>query len=120
MVDGGREIAGQASTLGLADRIVIGVKLKARAEALASYEGLARDAGDLAGDARAFAAAVKTQNPLAGVFFGIGVFGYAAGFVTSLLEENEDDEILDAVRKLDADLAEVRAALARLEERGSR
>src|SRR5215470_13207144 len=80
VVDGWREIAGQASTLGLADRIVIGVTLKARAEALASCEELARDAGDLAGDARAFAAAVKTQNPLAGVFFGIGVAAGVLGF----------------------------------------
>jgi hypothetical protein len=80
VVDGWREIVGQANTLGLADRIVIGVKLKARAEALASYEGLARDAGDLAGDARAFAAAVKTQNPLAGVFVGIGVAAGVLGF----------------------------------------
>lgn len=80
VVDGWRQIADQASTLGLADRIVIGVKLKARAEALASYEGLARDAGDLAGDARAFAKAVKTQNPLAGVFFGIGLAAGVLGF----------------------------------------
>ena len=80
VVDGWREIAGQASTLGLADRIVIGVKLKARADALASYEGLARDAADLAGDARVFAKAVKTQNPLAGVFFGIGLAAGVLGF----------------------------------------
>ena len=80
VVDAWREIVGLASTLGLADRMVIGVKLKARAEALAAYEGLVRDAGDLAGDARAFAAAVKTQNPLAAVCCGVGVAAGVLGF----------------------------------------
>lgn len=80
VVDAWREIVGLASTLGLADRIVIGVKLKARADALATYEGLVRDAGDLAGDARAFAAAVKTQNPLTAGFCGVGVAAGGLGF----------------------------------------
>lgn len=80
VVDAWREIVGQASTLGLADRIAIGVKLKARADALATYEGLARDAGDLATDARAFATAVKTQNPLTAVFWGIGMAAGVLGF----------------------------------------
>jgi len=80
VVDAWREIVGLASTLGLADRIVIGVKLKARADALATYEGLVRDAGDLASDARAFAAAVKTQNPLTAVFCGVGAAAGVLGF----------------------------------------
>jgi hypothetical protein len=80
VVDAWREIVGEAVTLGLADRIVIGVKLKARAEALAAYEGLVRDAGDLARDARAFAAAVKTQNPLTAVGWGIGLAAGVLGF----------------------------------------
>ena len=80
VVDAWKEIAGLASTLGLADRIVIGVKLTARAEALAAYEGLVRDAGDLAGDARAFAAAMKARNPLTNVFLGIGVAATGLGF----------------------------------------
>jgi hypothetical protein len=81
VVDAWNEILGQASTLGLADRIAIGVKLRARAEALAAYEGLVRDAGDLAGDARAFARAVRAQNPLTGVFWGIGVASGMLGFL---------------------------------------
>ncbi|MGW6283291.1 hypothetical protein [Kribbella sp. NPDC055071] len=80
VVDAWREIVSQAGTLGLADRIVIGVTLKARAEALAAYEGLVRDAGDLAGDARAFAAAVRTQNPLTAVCWSIGLAAGVLGF----------------------------------------
>jgi len=81
VVDAWNEIVGQASTLGLADRIVIGVKLRARAEALAGYEELVRDAGDLVRDARAFAKAVRAQNPLTGVFWGIGVAAGLLGFL---------------------------------------
>ncbi|MEU4290017.1 hypothetical protein AB0E63_17490 [Kribbella sp. NPDC026596] len=80
VLDAWREIVGQAGTMGLADRIVIGVKLKARADALAAYEGLVRDAGDLAGDARAFAKAVRTQNPLTAVCCGVGVAAGGLGF----------------------------------------
>lgn len=75
-----REILDLASTLDLADRIVIGVKLTARAEKLAMQEGLARGAEDLAGDARAFAAAVRGQNPLAKVFLAVGLASAALGF----------------------------------------
>ncbi len=75
-----REIVEQASSMGLADRIVIGVKLRARAEALANYEGLARGAGDLATDARAFAGAVKAQNPLTTVVAVVGVAAGVLGF----------------------------------------
>ena len=75
-----REILDQASTLDLADRIVIAVKLKARADALATYEGLARGAEDLARDARAFAAAVRMQNPLTKVFLAVGLASGVLGF----------------------------------------
>jgi hypothetical protein len=75
-----REIMDQASDLDLADRIVIAVKLRARADALATYEGLARDAGDLARDARAFAAAVRIQNPLTTVFVAVGLASGVLGF----------------------------------------
>ncbi|WP_405063976.1 hypothetical protein OG474_20645 [Kribbella sp. NBC_01505] len=75
-----REIVEQASDMGLADRIAIGVTLRARAEALAGFEGLARDAGDLATDARAFAAAVRAQNPLSGVMAGVGLAAGVLGF----------------------------------------
>ncbi|MFI5736262.1 hypothetical protein ACIA49_39475 [Kribbella sp. NPDC051587] len=66
--------------MGLADRIVIGVTLRARAEALAGFEGLVRDAGDLARDARGFAAAVRAQNPLTGVVAGVGLAAGVLGF----------------------------------------
>ncbi|MEU4603509.1 hypothetical protein AB0F43_11070 [Kribbella sp. NPDC023972] len=80
VVNAWREILNLASTLDLADRIVIAVKLKARAEALATYEGLARGAEDLAGDARTFAAAVRMQNPLAKVFVAVGLASAMLGF----------------------------------------
>ncbi|GAA1689898.1 hypothetical protein ACFTSF_04465 [Kribbella sp. NPDC056951] len=80
VVSAWKEIVWQASSMGLADRIVIGVKLRARAEALANWEGLARDAGDLATDARAFAAAVKAQNPLTTVLAVVGFAGGVLGF----------------------------------------
>ncbi|TCO16625.1 hypothetical protein EV652_120119 [Kribbella steppae] len=75
-----REILDQASTLDLADRIVIAVKLRARADVLATYEGLARDAGDLARDARAFAAVVRIQNPLTALFLAGGLASGVLGF----------------------------------------
>ena len=75
-----KEIMDQASDLDLADRIVIAVKLRARADTLATYEGLARDAGDLARDARAFAAAVRIQNPLTTVFLAVGIASGVLGF----------------------------------------
>ncbi|MEU4193316.1 hypothetical protein AB0E69_15570 [Kribbella sp. NPDC026611] len=79
VLDGWKLVAGQASALGLADRVVIGVALKARAEALAACERVVRDAGDLAGDARAFAAAMR--SPLAGVAMGAGVAAGVLGFL---------------------------------------
>jgi len=36
------------------------------------------------------------------VFFGIGVFGYVAGFMSSLMTNPEEDEILMTVRRLEA------------------
>jgi hypothetical protein len=75
-----KEIMDQATTLELADRIVIAVKLKARADALATYEGLARGAGDLARDARAFAAVVRIQNPLTKAFIAVGLASAVLGF----------------------------------------
>ena len=75
-----REIMDQASTLDLADRIVIAVKLRARADVLATYEGLAREAGDLARDARAFAAVVRIQNPLTALFLAGGLASGVLGF----------------------------------------
>jgi hypothetical protein len=75
-----KEILDLASTLDLADRIVIAVKLKARAEVLATYESLARGAEDLARDAREFAAVVRGQNPLAKVFLAVGVASGVLGF----------------------------------------
>ena len=81
VVEAWKEIAGQASALGLADRIVIGVALQARAETLAAYEGLVRDAGDLVGDARAFAAVMRTRNPLVGVAMGVGIASGLLGFL---------------------------------------
>jgi len=80
VVSAWREIMDQASTLDLADRIVIAVKLKARADALATYESLARDAGDLVRDARAFAAVVRIQNPLTKVFLAVGLASAVLGF----------------------------------------
>jgi hypothetical protein len=108
VVDAWREIVGQASTLGLADRIVIGVKLKARAEALAAYEGLVPDAGDLARDARAFAKAVKTQNPLGAVCCGIGLAGGVLGFFGVWVVEAVKRAISPS---MEAEMAQTTAAL---------
>jgi len=80
VVNAWKEIMDQASTLDLADRIVIAVKLTARADALATYEGLARGAGDLARDARGFARAVRIQNPLTTVFLAVGLASAVLGF----------------------------------------
>lgn len=38
------------------------------------------------------------------VLFGIGVFGYIAGFMTSLMDDHEEDEILETVRRIEAQL----------------
>jgi hypothetical protein len=111
VVDAWREIVGQASTLGLADRIVIGVKLKARAEALAAYEGLARDAGDLVTDARAFAAAVKTQNPLTAVCLGIGLAAGALGFFGVWVFEAVKRALTPSTDAVGAGIAQTTAAL---------
>ncbi|MFI7068008.1 hypothetical protein ACIBL3_43945 [Kribbella sp. NPDC050124] len=80
VVSAWREILDLASTMDLADRIVIGVKLRARADTLAAQEELARGAEDLARDARAFAAAVRLQNPLTKVFLAVGIASGALGF----------------------------------------
>lgn len=80
VVNAWKGIVSEASTLGLADRIVISEKLKARADALAADEGLVRDAGDLATDVRAFATAVRMQNPLTGVVWGTGLASGVLGF----------------------------------------
>lgn len=45
------------------------------------------------------------------MFAGIGVFGYAAGFMTSLFVDAEEDEILSVVRRLDARLEALSSAL---------
>lgn len=44
------------------------------------------------------------------IFTGIGVFGFMAGFVTSLMEDPEDDEILATVQRIEAQLAVLAAA----------
>lgn len=38
------------------------------------------------------------------VLFGIGVFGYIAGFMTSLMDDHEEDEILETVRRIEIQL----------------
>jgi hypothetical protein len=45
------------------------------------------------------------------VLFGIGVFGYIAGFMTSLMDDKEEDEILATVKRLETQLAAVLANL---------
>ncbi len=42
------------------------------------------------------------------VFVGIGVFGYIAGFMTSLMEDPEEDEILATLKRVEAKLNEVK------------
>ena len=44
------------------------------------------------------------------VFFGIGVFGYVAGFMSSLMEDPDEDEILSAVRRIEQQLAALSAS----------
>jgi len=39
------------------------------------------------------------------VFFGIGVFGYVAGFMSSLMEDPDEDEILSSVKRIEQQLA---------------
>jgi hypothetical protein len=75
-----RKIVVESKNLGLADRIVIALKLQKRAEALATYEGLALGAGDLATDSRAFAASVKEQSPLTWVLAVYGLVTAVLGF----------------------------------------
>jgi voltage-gated potassium channel len=41
------------------------------------------------------------------VFVGIGVFGYVAGFTTSLMEDPEEDEILQRVRNIEGKLEQL-------------
>ena len=43
------------------------------------------------------------------VFFGIGVFGYVAGFMGSLMEDPEEDEILAAVKRIEGQLEALRS-----------
>lgn len=45
------------------------------------------------------------------IFAGIGVFGYVASFMTSLLDDPEEDEILEVVRRLETQLGELQATL---------
>lgn len=45
------------------------------------------------------------------VLFGIGVFGYIAGFMTSLMDDEEEDEILETVKRLEKQLAGISATL---------
>jgi hypothetical protein len=52
------------------------------------------------------------------MFAGIGVFGYAAGFMTSLFVDPEEDEILSVVRRLDARLEALSSALLTEEAHG--
>lgn len=106
VVNAWKEIMDQASTLDLADRIVIAVKLTARADALATYEGLARDAGDLARDARAFARAVRMQNPLTTVFLAVGLASGVLGFFGLWSFSALKDSLLS-----DAGMAQTTAAL---------
>ncbi|PRQ03161.1 potassium channel family protein [Enhygromyxa salina] len=47
------------------------------------------------------------------IFAGVGVFGYMAGFMTTILEDPEEDEILDTVRRLEHELTAMRATLER-------
>ncbi|WP_052550596.1 potassium channel family protein [Enhygromyxa salina] len=42
---------------------------------------------------------------------GIGIFGYMAGFMTSLIEDPEEDEILAIVQRLEVQVGELRATL---------
>ena len=43
------------------------------------------------------------------IFFGIGVFGYVAGFMSSLMEDPEEDEILMTVKRLEQHLLALQA-----------
>ena len=43
------------------------------------------------------------------VFFGIGVFRYVAGFMSSLMEDPDEDEILSAVKRIEQQLAALSA-----------
>jgi hypothetical protein len=106
-----KEIVNQASTLGLADRIVIAVKLQARAEALATYEGLARGAGDLATDARAFAMAVKTQNPVVRVRWWLALAAGVLGFFGWWSFESLKKVVSPSVDAAQAGVEETTAAL---------
>jgi hypothetical protein len=106
VVNAWKEIMDQASTLDLADRIVIAVKLTARADALATYEGLARGAGDLARDARTFARAVRSQNPLTTVFLAVGLASGVLGFFGLWSFSALKDSLLS-----DAGMAQTTAAL---------
>jgi voltage-gated potassium channel len=45
------------------------------------------------------------------IALGIGVFGYTAGFMASLMEDPEEDEILERVKSLQADLSALREQL---------
>lgn len=45
------------------------------------------------------------------IFAGVGVFGYMAGFMTSLLDDPEEDEILETVKRLELQLAAIQAVL---------
>ncbi|GAB2568897.1 hypothetical protein [Kribbella endophytica] len=74
-----KEIVLESRTLGFVDRIVIAIQLEARAKALAIHEGLARSAGDLATEARAFATATKEQSPLTTALWLYGIASSVLG-----------------------------------------
>lgn len=46
------------------------------------------------------------------IISGIGIFGYMAGFMTSLLEDPEEDEILAVVKRLEVQIGEMQATLS--------
>lgn len=53
------------------------------------------------------------------IFTGIGTFGYMAGFMTSLLEDPEEDEILEIVQRLEVKIGDLQATLATERPRSS-
>lgn len=45
------------------------------------------------------------------IFAGVGVFGYMAGFMTTVLDDPEEDEILETVKRLEQQLGALQATL---------
>lgn len=73
-----RELIIQSPSLGFADRIVIFVQLKFRAEKLSVLEGLAQDSEDLKRDTDAFVAAVNQQSPVA---TAVTIYSFVSGIL---------------------------------------